>query len=104
MPYYSTGDTNGFGSGSTTLGKARQVNLIATAMTDHPTYTVVRTSASIKERFNSGEQPNGLNLIAHESTTALGGFTGPSVMHKKSPSGSGDGFCFVPTTLVLAPQ
>jgi len=31
-------------------------------------------------------------------------YTGLSITNKQSPSGSGEAFCFVPTTLVLAPQ
>jgi len=104
LPYYSTGSTNGLGGGNTTLDSGRQVNLIATAMTNHATYTVVQSSPSIRERFNSGEQPNGLNLIAHDSKLFSNIYLGPSIANKQSPSGSGDGFCFVPTTLVLAPQ
>ena len=104
LAFYGTGGTNGLGSGNTSLQRGRQVNLIATAVTAHATYTVVQSSSSITERFNSGEQPTGLNLIVHDSTSSFGIFTGPSIANKQSPSGSPDGFLFSATTLVLKPQ
>ncbi len=104
LPFYGTGGTNGLGSGNTTLKSARQVNLIATATTAHPTYTVVKSSASITERFNSGEQPTGLNLVVHDGTLTFNTYSGPSIANKQSPSGLSDGFLFSATTLVLKPQ
>jgi hypothetical protein len=105
LGFHGTGGTNGLGSGNTPLQRGRQVNLIATALTSNATYTVVQTSgSSIVERFNSGEQPNGLNLIVHDSTTSFGIFTGPSIANRQSPSGSSDAFLFTATTLVLKPQ
>lgn len=104
MAYYGSGSTNGFGSGSTTLATARQVNLISTATTTHGTYTVVLASPSIEERFNSGEQPTGLNLIVHDREISSGFYSGPSIANKQSPSGNSDGFLFTFATLVLTPR
>jgi len=104
LGFYGSGGTNGLGSGNTSNQPGRQVNLIATALTDRATYTVVKSSPTITERFNTGEQPNGLNLVVHDGTTSFGIFTGPSIANKKSPSGSTDGFLFSATTLVLKPQ
>jgi hypothetical protein len=104
LPLYGNGDTNGMGSGNTSLDRGRQVNLIATALTARPTYTVVVPSASVTERFNTGEQPSGQNLIVHDATISFGVFLGPSIANKQSPSGSSDAFLFSATTLVLKPQ
>ena len=106
--FYGDGDTNGSGSGNTSLLHGRQVNLVATAPTAHPTYTVVKTGYGVRERFNSGEQPNGLNLVIHdESILPIGSFsifTGVSIKNMQSPSASGDAFLFSGTTLVLKPN
>ena len=105
LGFYGTGGTNGLGGGNTSLQTGRQVNLIATAVTAHATYTVALTGgSSITERFNSGEQPGGQNIIVHDTTIGFGIFTGPSIANKQSPSGTSDGFLFSATTLVLKPQ
>jgi hypothetical protein len=100
LPFYSDGDTNNLVAGNTTLQSGRQVNLVATAMTDHATYTLINTTA-VSERLNTGEQPSGLNLIVHDSPISLGIFLGPQIANHTSPSGMIDDFCFVPVTLVL---
>ncbi len=102
--YYGSGATNGLGSGNTSLSVGRQVNLISTATTTRATYTVVLNSPSVLERFNSGEQPSGLNLIVHDTHIRNGIFTGPLIANRQSPSGSTDAFLFTFATLVLAPK
>lgn len=104
MGFYGAGETNGLGSGNTTLTAGRQVNLIATATTAHPTYTVVQTSPGRVVRVNTNEQPNGLNLIVYDSAIFAKIFSGPFIQNKQSPSGLADGFLFSATTLVLTPQ
>jgi len=107
--FYGSGYTNGYGSGNCTLSHGLQVNLVATAPTGHATYTVMQTDLDRSERFNSGEQPNGLNLVIHdEHLVGWGGgstiFTGVAITNKQSPSGSNDAFLFSGTTLVLTPK
>jgi hypothetical protein len=104
LPFQGMGDTNGLGGGSTTLTRALQVTLVTTGRTDHPTYTVVRASPSLMERFNSGEQPNGLNLVAYDAPITFGIYTGPSIANRQAPSGGPDGFLFTFATLVLKPR
>ena len=85
------------------------MSFFATSPTTHPTYSLVKKDAYIAERFNSGEQPNGLNLIIQdEKILSYGGsnsaLIGPSILNRQSPSGSGDMFLFSGTTLVLTPR
>ena len=101
--FFGPGDTNGLGSGNTTLTAGRVVNLIATALTSRATYTVVQTSMSVTERVNSGEQPNGLNVIVHDSKVVFRTYSGPWIANMQSPSGLSDDFLFSATTLVLKP-
>lgn len=106
--FYGSGDTNGYGSGNTTLLHGLQVNLVATGVTAHATYTLVKTSSDIHERFNSGESPNGLNLVIHDQPILSFGtfsiFTGVAIRNFKSPSASSDTFLFSGTSLVLKPR
>jgi hypothetical protein len=103
LGFRGNGDTNGLGSGNTSLEQGLQVNLIATALTASATYTVVFTGRA-NERFNTGEQPNGLNLIVHDSEFSWRVFSGPAISHRQSPSGLSASFLFSATTLVLTPR
>jgi len=106
--FFGYGDTNGYGGGNSTLLHGLQVNLFATAWTAHPTYSLTKTSSYIHERFNSGEQPNGLNLIVQDRSIINNGassyFLAGSLDNMRSPSASADTFMFTGTTLVLTPK
>jgi hypothetical protein len=104
MGYYGTGGTNGFGSGNTTVSLGLEVQLVATSRTDHPTYTIVGSGPLLSQRVNSGEQPNGLNLVVYDEPVLFGFYDGPQIANKQSPSGISDGFCFSATSLVLQPK
>ena len=100
---YGNGNTNGFGSGNTTLNAGREVSLMATATTVRATYSTTFQTNGVVERVNSGEQPHGLNVIIHDAAISPRVFLGPAVRHFQSPSGSSDSFQYTFATLVLAP-
>ncbi|MDP1823446.1 MAG: hypothetical protein Q8L48_09395 [Archangium sp.] len=100
---YGDGDTNGFGAGNTTLNAGTQVSLITTATTAYGSYTTTYETGGIVERVNSGENPNGLNLIIHDDTIYPRIYLAPNVRHFQSPSSSSASFMYSIATLLLTP-
>lgn len=101
---YGDGNTNGFGSGNTTLNVARQVNIVVTALTSFASYTTVFASPGRTQRVNTGENPNGLNLIVHDDDIYPRLYTGPGVRHFRSPSATMMSLQYGIATLLLTPQ
>jgi hypothetical protein len=102
--YYGTGGTNGLGMGFTNLVHATQVTLVATAVTDHTTYTVLQTDPFNTERYNTGMQNDGLNLVVYDAAIQPSYYAAPEIANKQAPSGSSDGFMFSATSILLTPQ
>jgi hypothetical protein len=105
--YFGQGDSNGLGMGNTTLTKGTEVSFVTTAFTVGASYSVVAVGGPARrsERVNTGEQPNGLNLIVHDSElSSFGIFTGHKITNRVSPSGSVGQYLFSATTLVLKPR
>lgn len=100
---YGNGDTNGFGSGNTTLNAGTQVSLITTATTSYGSYTTTYETGGIVERVNSGENPTGLNVIIHDDTIYPRIYLAPNVRHFQSPSSSSASFMYSIATLLLTP-
>lgn len=101
---YGDGNTNGFGSGNTTLNVARQVNIVGTALTTFASYSTTFASPGRVERVNTGEHPNGLNLIVHDDDIYPRLYTAPGVRHFRSPSGTTMSMQYIIATLLLTPQ
>ncbi len=101
---YGDGDTNGYGSGNTTLDVGRQVSLFATAATPDVTYSITSQTSGVVERVNSGEQPYGLNVIIVDDEIYPRSFFPRHVRHFQAPSASSSSFMFSIASLVLTPR